>query len=108
MTDWKLISESVPEAYGNYLCTIEATENGKTWRFATECRYDKTVKWFIIPDTTEYGDDCIMKASDNWTGVWEPFSFSDDERPSIFCRLIAWTEIPTPYTGDGYMGTLEK
>lgn len=95
---WTPITTKEPEKSDDYICTIEITENGKTDRIVVECSYHDG--WFILHDDTEYGDDGIMTRTSNWRGFWQPYSFVDDVRRNIACRLIAWMPVPTPYMGD--------
>ena len=104
MNEWKLITDEVPADDGTYICTIEATEGNRTWRFAAECEYSQVWGWFSLSDTTEYGEDCTLDKDEGWTGVWQPFSFINSSRRRIQCKLIAWVPLPEPYTGDGYSG----
>lgn len=96
--NWNPIAIKEPEESGNYICTVETIENGKTDRIVVECSYHDG--WFTLHDDTEYGDDGIMTKTSNWRGFWRPFSFTDDVRRDIACRLIAWMSVPTPYMGD--------
>lgn len=106
MAEWKLITEEVPKEDGSYLCTIEATEGERTWRFTAECDFLMDYNWFVLCDDTEYGEDCTMDKDEDWTGCWQPFSFPDLHHHLIHCRLIAWVSFPEPYTGDGYTGEI--
>ena len=103
MSEWKLITKEVPAADGTYMCTIEATEGDRTWRFTAECDFTRAKEhsWFILNDDGEY---CDMYDYSGWTGDWGPFD--DDESYIIHCKLIAWMPTPEPYTGDGYTGKI--
>ena len=96
--DWIPVTVKEPEEFGNCICTVETVENGKTDRIVVECSYHGDC--FILHDDTEYGDDGIMDRETGWRGFWQPFSFHDDVRQNIACRLIAWMPNPAPYTGD--------
>ena len=96
--EWIPITIKEPEESGNYICTVETIRNGKTDRIVVECSYRDG--WFVLHDDTEYGDDGIMTRESDWRGLWQPFSFTDDVRLHIVCRLIAWMPNPTPYIGD--------
>lgn len=107
MAEWKLMNE-LPATDGTYLCTIEATEGDRTWRFTAECDFLKDYNWFVLNDETEYGEDCTMDKDEDWTGCWQPFGFPDTRRHLILCKLIAWMPLPQPYTGGGYTGETDE
>ena len=105
MANWKFVTDETPTINGAYICTIEATEGEKTWRFTAGCYFDKETLYFTLPDNTGYGSDCIMDGQeDNFEGSWCPFSFNDTHRHHIHCRVIAWIPNPEPCVDDGYTG----
>lgn len=105
MDGWKLMNE-LPTTAGTYLCTIEATDGNRTWRFTSKCDFCKNFGCFILYKNTGYREICFMHDDSDWTGDLKPVCFDDTERNTAHCKVIAWMQTPKPYTGDGYTGEI--